>query len=165
MKSLREWATSEGLRGGLFKGSSVADYWRQMAARGQRLSLGNTQSQPCSGWRDTDTLGFYVFAFGEFQSLQLRCLFEQDRETVWWEVRGAGTWPCHSNMICGCRVQVQQLRPAGLECASDAQTARSDLKCFLWLISQNFFSSEHRELQIKIQYLQNTVHMLILHYN
>lgn len=26
---------------------------------GQRLSLGNTQSQPCSGWWDTDTEGFH----------------------------------------------------------------------------------------------------------
>lgn len=82
-QSLSRNEPRQGLRAGLFKGCSVADYWRQMAVRGQRLSLGNTQSQPCSGWRDTDTLRFYVFAFEGFSvTLALVCMWERRGDCV-----------------------------------------------------------------------------------
>lgn len=59
-----------------------------------------------------DSQGIYVFALREFQSFLLHCVCERNREAVWQEVRGAGTWLCHGNMIC----EVQQFR-AGLKSA------------------------------------------------
>lgn len=52
----------------------------------------------------------------------LVCIWESKGDCV---VRGEGWARGHSYMICGCRVQVQQPRPAGLECSSAAQTAET----------------------------------------
>lgn len=136
--SLSLWGNKpqQGLKAVLFKGSSVADYWRQMALRGQSLGLGNTPSQPCSGWWDTDTRGIYVFALRGFHWLQLQCVCERDRNTVWWEVRRAGTWLCHSNMICKCRDFVK-FSSSGLQAWSVPQPASLEKT---WNTFYNLFS-------------------------
>lgn len=64
-----------------------------MAVSGQRLSLGNTQSQPCSGWRDTDSLGFSVFAFrGSLVISAFVCVRGSKGDCVL-RSEGAGAWP------------------------------------------------------------------------
>lgn len=64
-----------------------------MAVSGRRLSLGNTQSQPCSGWRDTDSLGFSVFAFrGSLVVSAFACVWGSKGDCVL-RSEGAGAWP------------------------------------------------------------------------
>lgn len=140
--SLSLWGNKphRGLKAVLFKGSSVADYWRQMALRGQSLGLGNTQSQPCSGWWDTDTQGIY-FALRGFQWLQLQCVCVCERDFM---VRGGGgrhvAVPQQHGLWRQRFCEVQQFRPAGLECASARQTAWWHLKHFLQPIPPFFLT-------------------------
>lgn len=64
-----------------------------MALSGRRLSLGNTQSQPCSWWRDTDSLGFSVFAFrGSLVISAFACVRGSKGDCVL-RSEGAGAWP------------------------------------------------------------------------
>lgn len=167
--SLSLWGNKphQGLKAVLFKGSSMADYWRQMALKGSEFRFR----------KRTITALFWVMRHGHSGNLCLClegisvalasvCMWERQRDCV---VRGEEgrhvAVPQQHDLWRQRFCEVQQFRPAVLECASARQDLKHflqlissffppDLSMWMWIIKKNNYSNNgtHRDPKIKLNF-------------